>query len=133
MTYVLDTNAVSAWMRGDVAFLARLARERKGDVSIPQPTLAEIAYGIARLSRSKRRDELESRFEAIRSEVARTPWTDEVSEAFGTIQAALERRGKRIEDFDAAIAAHAVASGAVLVTDNVAHMKRVPGLTLESW
>ena len=40
---------------------------------------------------------------------------------------------ERIEDFDAAVAAHAVAMGCVLVTANVKHMMRVPGLEIEDW
>ena len=43
------------------------------------------------------------------------------------------RRGTRIEDFDAAIAAHAVALGATLVSANIEHMARVPGLEVEDW
>ena len=34
---------------------------------------------------------------------------------------------------DAAIAAHALASGATLVTTNLDHMARVPGLQIEDW
>lgn len=45
----------------------------------------------------------------------------------------LERRGTRIEDFDTAIAAHAVATGTTLVTANLDHMTRVPGLQIEDW
>ena len=56
-----------------------------------------------------------------------------MSERFGTIKATLERRGTRIEDFDAAIAAHALAEGAVLVTANLDDMARVPGLKIEDW
>ena len=63
----------------------------------------------------------------------RSPWTDAVSEQFGEIKATLERRGTRIEGFDAAIAAHALAEGAVLVTANLKHLTRVPGLTVEDW
>ena len=39
----------------------------------------------------------------------------------------------RVEDFDAAIAAHALAIGATLVTADVDHMNRVPGLKVENW
>lgn len=99
----------------------------------PQPVVAEIAYGIARLPRSRRRDALQERFDLLRAELARAPWTDAVSEQFGIVKAALERRGERIEDFDAAIAAHALAEKAVLVTANLDHMVRVPGLTVEDW
>jgi tRNA(fMet)-specific endonuclease VapC len=45
----------------------------------------------------------------------------------------LERRGTRIEDFDAAIAAHALALDAILVTANVDRMIRVPNLRVEDW
>ena len=100
---------------------------------MPQPVLAEIAYGIGRLPRSRRRADLEHRAEIIRSEIPRADWTDAVSAAFGTIKATLERAGKRIEDFDAAIAAHALAVGGTLVTANVDQMTRVPGLAIEDW
>ena len=133
MTYIFDTNAVSALMKGDAAFVERLATHAPGDVAIPQPVLAEIAFGIERLPRSKRRRVLQSRFDLICTEIPRAEWTDAVSQAYGRIKAALERRGTRIEDFDAAIAAHALASDATLVTANLAHMARVPNLQIEDW
>ena len=133
MTYVLDTNAVSALMKGAPAVVDRLAATEPADVAIPQPVIAEIAYGIERLPRSKRRQALQSRFDVVCSELRRVEWTDAVSQEYGRIKAALERRGSRIEDFDAAIAAHALALVATLVTSNVAHMIRVPGLRVENW
>ena len=105
----------------------------RGDAAIPQPAIAEIAYGIERLPRSKRRSALEDRFDLVRTELARSPWTDAVSERFGSIKATLERKGHRIEDFDAAIAAHALAEGAILVTANLDDMTRVPDLQVEDW
>lgn len=133
MKYILDTNAVSALMKGDARVVAKLRASNKGEAAIPQPVIAEIAYGIERLPRSKRRSLLEDRFELVRSELGRSPWTDTVSDQFGAIKAALEREGRRIEDFDAAIAAHALADGAVLVTANLRDMARVPGLKVEDW
>jgi tRNA(fMet)-specific endonuclease VapC len=131
--YVLDTNAVSALMKGDARVVAKLRASNKGEAAIPQPVLAEIAYGIERLPRSKRRSLLEDRFELVRGELARSPWTDTVSDQFGVIKATLEREGRRIEDFDAAIAAHALAEAAILVTANLRDMTRVPGLKVEDW
>jgi tRNA(fMet)-specific endonuclease VapC len=131
--YVLDTNAVSALMKGHPAFVERLAAQTPADVAVPQPVIAEIAFGIERLGRSRRRSVLQARFDLICSELPRAEWTDAISQAFGRIKAALERRGSRIEDFDAAIAAHALANDAVLVTANRDHMARVPGLQIEDW
>ena len=133
MIYVLDTNAVSALMKGNETIVERLASHSPADVAIPQPVIAEIAYGIQRLPRSRRRSVLQARFDLICSELSRAEWTDAVSQAFGRIKAILERRGSRIEDFDAAIAAHAIANGATLVTANAHHMNRVPGLVIENW
>ena len=133
MKYVLDTNAVSALMKGEPNVVGRLKGVTRAEVSIPQPVVAEISYGIERLPKSKRRDALTSRFELLKTELQRTAWSDDVSEAFGRIKAGLERKGERIEDFDAAVAAHAVATGCVLVTANVKHMMRVPGLEIQDW
>lgn len=133
MRYVLDTNAVSALMKGDAQVIGRLEQAGKKDVGVPQPALAEIAYGIERLPRSRRRDFLQERFDLLRHELLRVEWTDEVSECHGRIKATLEKKGQRIEDFDAAIAAHALATGAVLVTANMDDMVRVQGLVVEDW
>lgn len=133
MRYVLDTNAVSALMKGESRMLERLSQTGKTDVSVPQPVLAELAYGIERLPRSRRREALRDRLDLICAEIVRTAWTDAVSEQFGHVKATLERRGQRIEDFDAAIAAHALATDAVLVTANLSDMVRVPGLMVEDW
>jgi tRNA(fMet)-specific endonuclease VapC len=133
LRYVLDTNAVSALMKGDARTVERLRATDRADAAVPQPVLAEIAYGIERLPRSKRRDSLANRFDLIRTQLARVSWTDAVSERYGYIKATLERRGERIEDFDAAIAAHAMAEEAVLVTANLQHMARIPGLTVDDW
>ena len=115
------------------ATISRLATVRRVDVGVPHPVLAEIAYGLERLPRSRRREALRARFELLRGELPRVEWTDEVSACFGTIKATLERRGQRIEDFDAAIAAHALANDATLVTSNLDHMLRVPALLVEDW
>jgi len=133
VTYVLDTNALSALMKGSAAVVERLAATAPADIAIPQPVLAEIAFGIERLPRSKRRAALQSRFDLISAELLRAEWTDVVNQMFGRIKATLERRGTRIEDFDAAIAAHALAVDVTFVTANLGHMIRVPGLRVEDW
>ena len=131
--YVLYTNAVSALMKGSPAVVERLAVTTPAEVVIPQPVLAEIAFGLERLPRSRRRTALQARFDLVSAELPRAEWTDAVSQMFGRIKATLERRGTRIEDFDAAIAAHALALDATLVTANLGHMIRVPGLRVEDW
>lgn len=133
MKYVLDTNMVSFLMRGDVDVARELTSHDRTDVFLPQPVVAEIEYGLARLPRSAGKKRLVERFEIVRGALQRATWTDEVSRSFGTTKADLERRGVRLEDFDVAVAAHALALNATMVTDNVAHMKRVEALRVENW
>jgi tRNA(fMet)-specific endonuclease VapC len=133
MKYVLDTNVLSALMKGEPRAVARLRAAGRREVGIPQPVIAEIEYGLQRLPKSKRRLALQTRFDLLRSELPRCQWTDTVSERFGEVKARLEREGRRIEDFDAAIAAQALADGSVLVTANLKDMVRVAELEVEDW
>ena len=133
MKYVLDTNALSALMKSHPRVIERLSEIDRADVAVPQPVLAEIAYGIERLPPSRRRDMLTQRFELLRAELPRVPWTDDVTDEFGRIKARLEKLGRRIEDLDAAVAAHAVANQATLVTANVRHMIRIANLSVDDW
>ena len=133
MKFVLDTNTVSMAMAGEPSVTERMFSLARTDVLIPQPVIAEIEYGIARLPESERRQRLVERLQRFIENASDTSWTADVSRAFSTTKADLEARGQRIEDFDVAIAAHALALDAVLVSDNTAHMGRIRGLRLENW
>ncbi len=133
MSWVLDTNTVSAVLRGDDAVLAKLERAQRERVRIPEPVFAELAFGIERLTPSRKRALLETRLGWVRSAIGVVEWSASVSEAFGRAKADLERRGVRLEDFDVAIAAHALSLDATLVTSNLKHLRRVTGLRCESW
>lgn len=131
MRYLLDTNTVSALMRGKQEVAARVAKTPREDVAISQVTVAEIEFGLRYLPASRRRRALEAQWAAIGSELIRLPWDDEVSRRFGERKARLERAGNRMSDFDLAIAVHAVAYGLTLVTADRAfeHLR----LRRENW
>lgn len=133
MKYVLDTNTLSLAMKGDRAVGARLLTLPRTDVLVPQPVIAEIRYGLSRLKKSKRRDALTQRFDLFFDRAMRAEWTDEVSRAFGLLKFDLERKGTRLEDFDVAIAAHAIVLDGALVSTNEKHLARIPNLRLENW
>jgi tRNA(fMet)-specific endonuclease VapC len=114
--YVLDTNTVSALMRGHPSVASRLADTPREDVGISQVTVAEIEFGLRYLPASKRRKALQRQWAEIGPELIRLPWQDEVSLILGERKARLERTGKRMSDFDLAIAAHAIAYDLTVVT-----------------
>jgi tRNA(fMet)-specific endonuclease VapC len=133
MRYVLDTTIVSALMRAERGPATRLLRESPTSVLVPQPVVAEVAYGLARLPRSRRKSDLSERFSVVLAALDRAAWTDDVSRHFGDLKAALERAGARVADFDLAVAAHAIAYEARVVTRNTRHFARVPGIACEDW
>ena len=103
-------------MRGEPHVATRVAATPRDDIAISQVTAAEIEFGLRYLPASKRRRALEAQWSAIGPELIRLPWSDEVSRRFGERKAQLEKAGRRMSDFDLAIAVHALAYGLTVVT-----------------
>ena len=61
------------------------------------------------------------------------PFDEKAAEAYGPLRAELERRGQRLDGPDLRIAAIALSRDLTLVTGNVRHFERVPGLRIENW
>ena len=61
------------------------------------------------------------------------PLPFETSEKYGTIRAELQASGKVIGNNDLWIAAHALAAGLILVTNNEKKFRRVRGSKIPNW
>jgi len=61
------------------------------------------------------------------------PWDAEAADAYADIRHQLVTTGQPIGEMDMMIAAHSLAAKAVLVTNNVRHYERIPGLVLAGW
>lgn len=129
MKYLLDTDSVSFALRGQGQVGARLRDARPSDVCISALTLAELRYGADRKSSRK----LHRLIDTFASAVAVMPFDETAAAEFGRIGSLLADRGTPIGDFDALIAAHAVALRCTLVTGKLRHFSRVPGLVVEDW
>jgi tRNA(fMet)-specific endonuclease VapC len=150
MTYLLDTDAVIDLMRGLKITEAKTARQEHSrniarriferarkresaghDITLSALTVAELEFG-ARHSGDYPRE-----MEVVRRIL--TPFTlldfdaAECALRYGQIRHALEAAGKTIGAMDILIAAHALAIGATLVTNNTAEFSRVSGLKMENW
>lgn len=94
-------------------------------------TYAEMRFGAIGKKASSRHAEL---IEAFCTRLdAVLVWDRMAVDATPEIKAALAAAGTPIGPNDTAIAGHAIAAGAVLVTNNTREFERVPGLTLEDW
>jgi toxin FitB len=121
---LLDTNVISELVKPSpnpavAAFLSRAMPDTVFTASICE---AEIRYGLARLPRGRRRNDLAGRVTAFFAEAFgnRTLAFDSASAViYGELRAAREAAGKPIAVEDAMIAATARAYGASVVTRNV--------------
>jgi tRNA(fMet)-specific endonuclease VapC len=84
-------------------------------------------YGLKRLPAGHRLHIGVRRFLRI---VRALPWDAEAADFYADIRHQLVTTGQAIGEMDLMIAAHSLAAGAVLVTNNVRHYERIPGLVL---
>lgn len=128
--YMLDTNTASAALRGTAAIDERLQRLDPAQWCVSSVTRAELRYGVALKPEASR---LAQYVDAFLQATTTAPWDQAAADAHGRLRAQLRRAGTPIGDFDEMIAAHALALGAVLITDNTRHFRMVDGLPLENW
>jgi len=126
VTYLLDTNTLSYIANGkSQAARVRLESLRSGEaVCISSITEAELRYGLARRPQAHR---LHSAVEALLFKLEILPWGSQEAAAYGRLRARLEAAGTVLSELDLQIAAHAIAVGAVLVTNDTA-LRRIKEL-----
>ena len=131
--YLFDTDSLSQILRRSPlpSFIARLAAipiEHQFTTAI---TVGEMVYGAHRSARS---DELLSQLQTrVWPNITILPFDRAAAEIYGSVRAELERKGVTICEPDSRIAAIALAQSLTVVTGNVRHFNRVPGLLVENW
>lgn len=106
-----------------------LARVDERDQVTTAITIAELLLGVAR-------DEDEQRRERVRTLASWLPaisFDRAAAHAYGPLRHGLESTGRRLDERDLMIASICVARDLTLVTGNLRHFERVPGLRLENW
>ncbi len=127
---MLDTNIVSDLIRNPQGQVAeKLAAHGTSGVCISIIVAAELRYGTVK----KRSPRLQSRVEGILERMDVLPFDRPCDAEYGRLRAKLEAAGTPIGPNDMFIAAHALAIGAFLITDNLREFQRVPGLKAENW
>lgn len=127
---MLDTNTCIYLMKHrPPQVAARFSQCYVGEVVISAITHAELEYGVVCSGESERgnREALVSLLEDVPS----VPFDAAAAHAYGPIREAT--RDRRRDALDKLIAAHAVALGVVLVTNNEGDFASYPGLATENW
>ena len=92
--------------------------------------IGELFFGAANSRNPSAEAERVNRFADIFDELKPTR---SMLRKFGVIKAELQKTGEPLPDADLLIAATAIDAGGVLVTGNIKHFSRIPGLPLENW
>ena len=128
--YVLDTNTVSYFFRGEGRVAQRLLATPPREIAIPAIVTYELRFGVARLPMAKR---LAEQLETLLGWVTILPFDDVVSKVAAKIRVTLERAGQPIGPLDVLSAATSQAVNGTLVTRNVSEFGRVPELQVDNW
>jgi tRNA(fMet)-specific endonuclease VapC len=128
--YVLDTNTLIYYFKGQGQVAQNLANVPPQEIGISTIVLFELQVGIAKsTSPAKRTQQLQQ----LLSRVNLVPFDRDSAVAAATIRAQLEQQGTPIGPIDVLIAGTALACQATLVTHNVKEFSRVSGLAIADW
>jgi tRNA(fMet)-specific endonuclease VapC len=126
--FLIDTNIAIHARDGTETVLDKLA-EHDGEILLSSLSLAELQRGVfkdARFTAIR-----QTRLELLLRGIPVIPFDASAALAYGRIIAQCGWAKGR--DFDRMIAAHAISSGSVLVTDNETDFRDIPGLTMQNW
>ena len=130
--FMLDTNTVSHIVKGQSPAarvkLAGLSQDEVGCIS--SITEAEIRFGLAKKPNAHL---LRASIEGFLAKIQILDWGREAAAAYGDLRAKLESTGKTLGNLDMLIAAHAIAVGAVLVTNNKRFSEAEALSTIAKW
>jgi tRNA(fMet)-specific endonuclease VapC len=130
--HLLDTDIASFVIKArSPAVEAKLAAMPPDRVCVSAVTRAELMYGLKRLSPTHRLHVAVRQFFRIIRVLA---WDSDAADWYAEIRHQLTTTGQPIGEMDMMIAAHALSTGAVLVTNNTRHFGRVAApLALANW
>jgi tRNA(fMet)-specific endonuclease VapC len=130
MGFLLDTNILSELVRRPRGRIAdHIAKVGELHICTSIIVAAELRYGAAKKASARLTAQLEAVLGAVEVLALESP----VDAIYGETRARLGRAGHSIGANDLLIAAHALALGHTIVTDNDHEFSRVPDLRIENW
>jgi tRNA(fMet)-specific endonuclease VapC len=130
LRYILDTDTLSYYLRGEGGVAERLLRVPRRDVALTAVTVFELwrGAGVAGFG-SERRTQLRSLLDGF----VHLPLGGREAERAAEVTTVLEAEGRPIGRLDTLIAGIVLTTEATLVSRNLEHFRRVEGLRVEDW
>ena len=129
MSFLLDTDICSAYMKGSNAVYTRFI-QYGGRLHISTVTLGELWAWVARANASPRR--LQTLLDLLK-DVQVLPVDEAVARKFGEVRAWQLDRGLATPDLDSLNAVIDAVHGFTLVTHNTSDYQNIPVLPLDDW
>jgi tRNA(fMet)-specific endonuclease VapC len=130
MAFLFDTDAISEVFkkRPALAYLRWIATVPKAEQFTSAVSVGELFRGAFRSTDPERHlTNIESR---ILPAITVLPYDVAIARVYGEIQARLAEAGQTVADGDLQIAATALHHGLELVTGNLRHFERIPGIRI---
>lgn len=128
--YLLDTDTVIYFLKGHARVTENLRASRGQPKALSVVTYGELIYGchksrhtVANLAKVRRLAESYPVIDITRP----------VMECFGEVKTFLEKSGTPVDDFDLLIGCTALTANYAVVTNNVKHYRKIPGLKVVNW
>ena len=128
MKFLLDTSAVSTYLRGVEPVVQRIQRVRPSNVAVCAITVMKLRYGATRRQSPK----LTASVEAFLSDISILTFDAGTAERAGGLRASIESKGLSIALADCHIAGTALVYDLTLVTHDK-DLMRVPDLKVVDW
>jgi tRNA(fMet)-specific endonuclease VapC len=128
--YLLDTDTVIYALKGDSSVAKNLRLHFNDSLNVSVISFLELYYGAYK---SPQTTSNLAKLKTLEESLEIIPVGPEISQTYGRIKSSLEKKGKRLDDFDLVIASTALARNLTLVSNNIDHFRRIDGLKLENW
>ena len=126
---MLDTNTISHLVRQHPNIAQHVVGVPMASLCMSAITAGELLYGLARRPDAIR---LQAAVTELMRRVEILQWDVSAAKRYGILRAALDRTGRSLGSLDLLIAAHALAAGAILVTNDRA-FNQIAQLQVEDW
>jgi tRNA(fMet)-specific endonuclease VapC len=128
---LIDTDILTYFLKGDPEVIQNLNNylDYYDVLEINLITYYEILSGLSAKNAFKQI----SIFEDFVSENIILPLTEKSVKISAEIYGTLRKSGNKLDDIDVLIAGIAIENDMTLITNNVKHFSRIPGLKIENW
>ena len=131
MKFMLDTNTcIYIIKRKPPDVIEHFIQTEISQIGISSITLSELLYGVSKSSKPEQNQMALTQFVEPLEILS---YGDEAAQYYGDLRAHLEKQGTPIGSLDMLIAAHALSTACILVTNNEKEFIRIPNLKIDNW